>query len=468
MKHLNIYLSLLVFGLAFTSCKKFVDIKKDSSQSFIETANDCQLLLDNYDLFNTGYPIDGEISADDYSLNDTRYNDPYSITIEDRTLYTWRATAQRITAQQWVGPYNKIYHANLVIEALAKLEGREQAAVINPLKGSALFLRAYALWHVAQLYTRPYGATSNQDPGVPVHLVSDINDTPGRGTVKQTYDQIIKDLTDAASLLNTTTSIASRPNKVAAYAMLARVYLSMEDYPNALNSASAAIALKPASNLIDFNTLDKQSFAPFHRFNEEVIFHSVILNQNGMLEPGYGYEDLAIIAPEIIASYQSNDLRKTVFVKENTDLPTPMNTWRFVGNYESAVGSAKLFNGLALDELYIIRAECYARAGNSASAMTDLNTLLRSRWITGTYTDQTAANATAALEKILGERRKELLMRGQRWTDLRRLNKDTRFAKTLTRTVEGVTYTLLPNDSRFTLLIPQEVITNSRLQQNPR
>ena len=468
MKYFNIYLSLLLFGLTFTSCKKFVDIKKDSSQSFIETANDCQLLLDNYELFNTAYPIDGEISADDYYLDGVRYNDPYSITIEDRTLYTWRSTAQRIAAQQWVGPYKKIYNANLVLEAVAKLQAKEQATVLNHLRGSALFLRAYSLWHVAQLYAKPYGATSNQDPGVPVHLVSDINDTPGRGTVKETYDRIIQDLAEAASLLNATTSIASRPNKVAAYAMLARVYLSMEDYPNALNSASAALALKPASDLIDFNTLNKQSFAPFKRFNQEVIFHSVTLNQNGMLEPGYGYENLAIIAPDLIASYQENDLRKTVYVKENTDLPEPMNTWRFVGNYESAVGSAKLFNGLALDELYITRAECYARAGNATSAMGDLNTLLRTRWATGTYVDRSAANATDALEMILVERRKELLMRGQRWTDLRRLNKETRFAKTLSRNVEGTTYTLPPNDNRYTLLIPQEVITNSRLQQNPR
>ena len=468
MKHIKIYISLFLFGLAFTSCQKFVDIKKDSSQSFIETANDCQLILDNYDLFNTGYPIDGEISADDYYLDDTRYNDPYTLTIEDRILYTWRSNAIRVAAQQWVGPYNKIYQANLVLEAIAKLEGKEQASVLNNLKGSALFLRAYSLWHVAQIYAKPYGTTSNQDPGVPIHLVSDINDRPGRGTVKQTYDQIIADLTEASALLNTTSSIASRPNKVAAYAMLSRVYLAMEDYPNALTSASSALVLKPASNLINFNDLDKNSFAPFRRFNDEVIFHSVVLSQNGMLEPGYGYENLAIIAPEIISSYQDNDLRKTVYVKENTDLPTPMNTWRFVGNYESAVGSAKLFNGLALDELLINRAECYARAGNVTSAMADLNTLLLTRWVKDSYVNMTATDAANALGKVLIERRKELLMRGTRWTDLRRLNKDTRFAKTLTRTVEGATYTLPANDSRYTLLIPQEVITNSALEQNIR
>jgi len=82
--------------------------------------------------------------------------------------------------------------------------------------------------------------------------------------------------------------------------------------------------------------------------------------------------------------------------------------------------------------------------------------------------DMTASSANDALVKVLTERRKELLMRGTRWTDLRRLNKDTQFAKTLSRTVVGATHTLPPNDPRYTLLIPQEVITNSALEQNNR
>jgi hypothetical protein len=118
--------------------------------------------------------------------------------------------------------------------------------------------------------------------------------------------------------------------------------------------------------------------------------------------------------------------------------------------------------------LYLIRAECYARAGNISSAMSDLNTLLKTRWVSGTYTDMTATTADEALGKVLIERRKELLMRGQRWTDLRRLNKDSRFAVTLQRVINGTTYTLPPNDLRYTLLIPYNVIQISGIQQNPR
>ncbi|WP_186774472.1 RagB/SusD family nutrient uptake outer membrane protein [Chitinophaga pinensis] len=69
--------------------------------------------------------------------------------------------------------------------------------------------------------------------------------------------------------------------------------------------------------------------------------------------------------------------------------------------------------------------------------MKDLNTLLRSRWVTGTYADMTATDGADALLKVLRERRKELIFRGRRWTDLRRLNKDPRFAKTIVRKING-------------------------------
>ncbi|MGY0036939.1 RagB/SusD family nutrient uptake outer membrane protein [Pedobacter sp. NJ-S-72] len=126
------------------------------------------------------------------------------------------------------------------------------------------------------------------------------------------------------------------------------------------------------------------------------------------------------------------------------------------------------FDGLAVDELYLIRAEAYARVGNAASAINDLNVLLKSRWSTGKYVDIVATTADDALLKVITERRKELTMRGLRWSDLRRLNKDSKFSKTLSRTAQGITYTLPPNDLRYTLLIPQEVISNSPIAQNPR
>jgi tetratricopeptide (TPR) repeat protein len=441
------------------SCSKYVDIKKSSQQSFLETAQDCQLLMDNYDLFNTGYPADGELSADDFYLDDAGYNRDV-VTIEARTLYTWQPNAIRISADVWTKQYNKVYHTNLVLETLATLPATD-AAVPN-LKGTALFLRAYAMWHLAQLYIKPYNAENLGQPGLPVHLKSDINDVPGRGTVEETYNQILADLEAAVELLNSTASVSSRPDKAAAYAMLARVYLSMGNYAAAQTNADSALQLK--NELLDYNEANPGTLTPFVRFNKEVLFHSVKAREDA-LDPGYGEGNMAVIDSVLYQTYDDNDLRKAIFFKENldaADYETPLGTYRFSGNYEPSVSSAQ-FNGLSVDELYLIRAEGYARGNEVAKAMADINTLLKSRYVTGTFTDLTAANAEEALEIVLRERRKELVMRGLRWTDLRRLQDHE-----LKRVIDGTTYTLPVGDSRYTLLIPQEVITNSKLAQNSR
>jgi hypothetical protein len=99
--------------------------------------------------------------------------------------------------------------------------------------------------------------------------------------------------------------------------------------------------------------------------------------------------------------------------------------------------------------------------------MTDLNTLLRKRWKSGTFADRTASSDADALNLILIERRKELVFRGLRWSDLRRLNLDGANI-TLTRKISGINYTLSPNDSRWVFLIPAQEINQSGIPQNPR
>ncbi|MBB6501659.1 RagB/SusD family nutrient uptake outer membrane protein [Pedobacter cryoconitis] len=463
-----VILSLVTISTLFNlSCQKYVDIDRGNTRNIVQTANDCQLLLDNYTVINTGYPSDGEASSDDYYLTNAGYL-LSALAPTDRDLYIWSTTAIRPGAQpQWESSYQVVFQANLMLETINKIKSgnTDPAAtptLLNTLTGSALFLRSFAFWQVAQLYAKPYlAATSGQDPGIPIRLSSDINVQSQRGTVSGTYNQIIQDLKQAISLLPATSIVATRPNQASAYALLARVYLSMEDYPDALTNADAA--LKISNQLINFNTLNANSNTPFSpRFNKEVIFHAIMAPDPG-INPGSAFSNVAKIDSNLYASYQANDLRQKIFFKQNSG--TDIGTHRFTGNYEP-VTSATFFDGLAVDELYLIRAECYARASNTISAMNDLNTLLTTRWKTGTYVNMTAASADQALALILAERRKELLMRGVRWSDLRRLNRDTRFAKTLTRTIQGTVYTLPPNDPRYTLLIPQEVILNSPITQN--
>jgi len=310
---------------------------------------------------------------------------------------------------------------------------------------------------VSQLYTKPYSLTFPAELGIPLRLSADPNGTSTRSGLQDTYKQILTDLHTAVDYLPVFPQYKTRPSKPGAYALLSRVYLVMQDYPNALLYADSC--LKLYDSLLDYNTLKSTATYPITGLNKEVIFLSMIS------------DDLAttgncIVDSNLYKSYDNNDLRKVMFYKTNTS-----GQASFIGTYTGGVvastSSSKAFGGIAADEVYLTRAECYARTGNITAAMNDLNNLLRQRWKTGTYVNKTATTTGEALALILQERRKETPFRGLRWLDLRRLNQDGANI-TLTRNINNQLYTLPPNDPRYVLPIPPDVIAISGITQNER
>src|SRR5690606_71495 len=120
----------------------------------------------------------------------------------------------------------------------------------------------------------------------------------------------------------------------------------------------------------------------------------------------------------------------------------------FQGSYDGNYASYISFDGITTDEMYLIRAEAYARTNKIAESLTDLNTLLLKRYATGTFPGYESMDQTALISLIKDERRKELVYRGLRWSDLRRYNLENDNI-TLTRVIGGVAYTLPPNDLRW-------------------
>lgn len=444
--------------LQYSCSKTFLDQKPNLSQGVPTTLVDCQAMLDDYERMNASYPDHGEAAADNYYMNDATYNflPDVNNSPEDKYNYSWQPQGEHVS--QWARSYQVVYSTNLVFSALEKLPPEQ--ANYKVIRGSALFFRAFAFYHLAQLFCKPYiAATAATDPGIPLRMTLNPYERSTRGTVQQVYDRITTDLNEAVSLLPKDVIVKSRPSKTAAYAMLARTYLAMQDYTNAGKMADESLKLQ--NNLIDYNTVSGDPSAPsFMRFNAEVIFQALTV---------YGTLDqyTAIIHPDLYNSYTADDKRKSVFFMEEEDW-MGNQLYRFRGNYDGTIG-AILFMGLATDEMYLIRAECHARAGNIVLAMQDLNTLLAKR-MAPPYVNRTAASANSALVQILAERRKELIFRTIRWTDLRRLNQDAQFAVTLSRDMNTIPYTpLQPNDLRYTFLIPtKEVIQLTDMKQNPR
>lgn len=452
-KHL-LYLFLLMTVL-FPSCQKggFLDTKPDQTLAIPTSIADCQALLDNDVVMNGysryGYPNLGFTGCDDYYVTTPLYSG-YSAT--DQHAVIWAKNIYAVDeVNDWDLPYRTILYANVAKAGLDDLQpSATEQTDWNNACGSALFFRAFAYFQLAQIFAPAYDSTSAQtDLGLPLRQSTDINEKFTRASVQKTYDQIINDLVAAAPLLPDLSKAITRPSKTAVYGLLSRVYLSARAYSTALLYADSCLLIKSA--LLDYNTIIPGSNPTFTRNNVEVIFGAAV-TLAGPIQRSFTDSTL-------FASYQPDDLRKTLFFS---------NGQVFSGRYDEDGNS---FCGLATDEIYLTRAECHARLGNTADAMADLNSLLVKRWASGTFSPFTATDAVDARNQILAERRKELLYRGLRWTDLRRLNKDPATAITLTRTVNGQTYTLLPNSLLYVYPIPQKVIDFNKeqgMQQNPR
>jgi hypothetical protein len=402
---------------------------------------------------NDGRPVIGEESADNYYITNAMWTAyaPY-----ERNTYIWDKEIFVDKAQDptnWNTAYRQVFYSNIVLDDIDKVAAEDIGTPAwNNVKGSAHFFRGDAFFNVSQIYTKPYSLTFPDEPGIPLRLIADPNAKSVRAGLQETYQQIISDLQTAADHLPVVPLYKTRPSKPAAYAMLSKVYLIMHDYSRALSYADSC--LKLYDSLLDYNTLNASAAYPIPGLNKEVVFHATLSSDL--------YAHTVIIDTNLYKSYKLNDLRQKVFFKSNVN-----GGMRFVGTYTGGTTGLIFFGGIATDEVYLTRAECFARTGNVTAAMNDLNALMVKRFKTGTFVPFTAANTSEALNLILEERRKETLFRGLRWLDLRRLNSEGANI-VLTRVVENQTYTLQPNSPRYVLPLPPDVINLTGMPQNER
>jgi len=442
--------------VSFTSCKKdWLEANPDESVIVPKTLEDFQALLDNTDQTFNNFQACGlaEIASGDFYILYTSWQSLF--TTQEKSAYIWGPTTNfynNESSADWENSYRRILNSNVILNGIRKIRvPSTKQNEWNNITGSALFFRSFDFFNLAQEYCKSYEQnTAKSELGLPLRLDYDVNIQLQRSTLQQTYEQIILDLKSAVPLLGTKPLFKTRPSKQAVFALLARTYLVMENYSQAKLYTDSALQIQP--ELMDYSALNSNANYPIQRFNPEVIFNSTF-------SFGIFNASRLIVEPTFLDSYSEGDYRRKVFFKDN-----PNGTTTYKGSYNS---DKNLFGGLATDELYLIRAECNARIGNITTALTDLNHLLKTRWNLS-YKELNADNAEQVLTFILKERRKELVFRGLRWQDLRRLNKDNRFATTLTRTLNNQIYTLPPNDKKYVFPIDEMELKLSGIQQNDR
>jgi hypothetical protein len=452
-KYQFILLAGLILPCACT--KDFLDKKPDKALLVPTTLTDMQSLLDNsVNVFNKS-PYLVIISADDFLTTSAGWQGLTNV--NDRNSYIWaKDIYEGRSVGDWTMPFRQIFYANVVLDGLLSIKTEPQDQ-INRMQGAALFFRAWAYTKLAEQFCSPYDAKdAGVQPGIMLRLSANVNERPGRGTLQQLYKQIINDLTEAAALLPLKSELKTRPSKMAALALLSKVHLLMESYHDALDYALKTLALNDV--LLDYNSLNLETSRPFpdplNQVNEEVLFYSAVAN-------GELFSAVNVVNPDLFKSYEQDDLRRAAFFKDVGN-----GQVSFKGTYGGTL-SGSVFLGIAKDEIYLIAAESAIRTGDINIGITFLNKLLEKRWKKGSFKPIIETDTESALRRVLMERRKELVCRDARWSDLRRLNKDPRFSVTLKRIIDGQVYELPPGDSRYVFPLPSSELSDNIIQ-NPR
>lgn len=438
-----------------TGCKKYLSIKTDSKLKVPQSLNDLQALLDaTKDMNMVQTPAFGEASSDDYFLTDDIFN---SFPIETQSIYTLNRMDYR-AGNDWSCAYLAVFNANYCLDQLKKIpRTAENEAQWDNIKGSALFFRSYNFLNLLWVYAKAWDAsTASRDLGIALRMGTDFNVPSVRATVKASYERVLLDAHDALLYLPDQPFRLTRPSKKAAVGLLARAHLSMRQYDSAYKYSNLCLQLQ--NDLMDYNGDNDingsvNASTPFKRFNKETIFYTELNDFIFIHNPYFAFVDSALYS-----LYAENDLRKIAFFNSVS------NYQKFKGTYSGNTYS--FFSGIATDEMFLTRAECLARQGKVADALADLNNLLKTRWNnTVPYQDEITSSAEEALNIILAERRKELYMRGLRWMDIKRLNKEGRNI-IVKRIVNGQTYELEPNDNYFALPLPIDIIEQTGMPQN--
>jgi len=429
-----------------TSCEEFLDQKPNLSIEAPETKTDLQAILDNESIMNYSTILD-IVASDDY------YHSLEGFESEDKEIYrnahirSFHPDMYGETSNgDWVYPYKQIFAANFCLEKANELivwDAKTEA--INNIMGSAWFIRAYALVELVKVFTPQYSPAAASHLSIPLPLKSDVTTVPDYVSLQKVYDQIFEDLERALPLLPSTPKFRSRPSKSAVYALRARVYLMMKQYEKAFTEADASLAID--DQLMDFNQLNPSLNFPVSLGNVEVIYHTLAPTFTSI-----NVSPEARIDTTLYKSYHDDDLRKSIYFYIN-----PQGHINYKGSFTAGYS---FFTGLTVSEMLLIKAECALRLDNPEIAFTALDRLLKSRYKEGHYAPVPYQDLADPLGFVLSERRKEMIFRGRRWADLKRLAGERTELFPIVRKLGDQEYVMGEEPDSFVFPIPEEELQN--------
>lgn len=390
------------------------------------------------DYYGQQFFVYGDVHAgDDYQYNNiggsNRASFYYDMNYQTASEFSSSTSSSNVA---WKSPYIVIGRANRIIAAAeggALSDAAEAKATIDQYAAEAKVLRALAHFDLVRIYGKPYTEDQGASLGVPlVTGVLESNAKPARSTVAEVYTQVVKDLTEAIS--SNALATETEPGYVSVWgakAILSRVYLNMGDYANALSVAEDIIKNSGAAlwtrdqylKAWDASTPNESEF--LFRLNVAGSTDSNDLNGIGNLQQREGYKEMVATKKFVdMLTSDPEDVRNDMFLPATAakEVATYGTNKVYLNKLRGQGGNLRnvtIVPIIRLSEVYLTAAECAFRNNDKTKAVEYLNDLVKNRTTT-VASLATVDNIT--LERILIERRKELIGEGQRYFDALRNN----------------------------------------------
>lgn len=436
---------ILLAGIALSSCHKFLEVVPEtslSSATFFKTESDFEQAV------NGAYaPLRSIANDHAWALEELHSDNSYyarnilfgavdnTENLADFAVPTSKGvTTNTHVRDQYRLEYQIIARTNQI---LATIDGVDfDADSKNNLKGQALFLRAYAYFDLVRLFGKVplhlTPVTTRQEAALPLSPVDSI------------YDQIIKDASEAGSLLPPKSKQEpGRATSGAAKTLLANVYIVLKKWADAEKQLEDVVNSHEYDLMDDYN--DAFSTSTGNKNNQESVFEIQFMEGSEGYNGNFLYSFLPrpmtadevesitgtsnpqplseegnnIPTPDIIAAYEPGDKRKDASIAYIT-LSTSLRDNK-VYPYIKKYAKKHALQGntgtnwpvYRYSEVLLFLAEALNEQ-SKPGADTYLNEVRKRAGLKGT----TAAGISAMREAIYHERRVELAFENKRWFDL--------------------------------------------------
>lgn len=486
-RYLYIVTVMLLFGSACSS--DWLNLNPSTS---VTSGQAIRTLEDAKSALNGIYRIAAAHSyyGDNYLYYaDCRGEDVQAYTTKNRVspYYEFRETADDglNVVRVWNLPYSVIHQANSLIERIMSgTVETNNTDELDRIKAEALAMRGLALFDLTRFFGMPYTHDEGASLGVPIEVKTTLPDhQPTRNTVAECYAQVIADMSEARTVLSKEKK-DGKLNYWSVTALLSRVCLYMNDNENALKYAEEVI--KGSEGIYRLYTHDEYPTVWGQDFNSESLFEFYYT----LTEPsgGTGGEGAPMVYADVTKGWNNlvltkafldlldedpKDVRHSITlmpVNPKEDL-LPMGSEgkpKYMGKFPGKTGENPQDNNICvirLSEIYLNAAEAAFKQNKRSEAASYLNAI-----VSRANSEKIVTDAELTLDRILIERRKELVGEGHAFFDYVRNGKSIhREGGWHLPTIPKDAVIIEPTDPRVALLIPQsEMDANPNMVQNVR